>query len=394
MSRLTFSIVINTYNRATSLVNTLESMFYLRHPAYEVIVVNGPSTDHTQALIEQYAENIKIGQCAETNLAKSRNIGIGMASGDIVCFIDDDGIPEPDWLDQLEQVYLAHPEAGGVGGFVRDHTGVDYQTKYIVCNRQGEAQFYYDEMDASVVPQSPWQARYPSLIGVNSSFRRQALLQIGGFDEEYAYFLDETDVCVRLVDAGWQIMFAPKAEKFKERFRAVSGMLIEQIDNMAAIASAFSDFAKMSEAHNETFEVDELVRNCSLLFKNNTEELECDVEEGIRILADREQMRRVLINLLKNAEQSIPEGRQGVIRITVRKKEGKVEIRIRDNGQGIPENLREKIFQPNFTTKSSGMGLGLAICKRIIESMGGEIGFVSEVGVGTEFFIILDIVRA
>ena len=183
-------------------------------------------------------------------------------------------------------------------------------------------------------------------------------------------------------------------EKFKERFRAVSGMLIEQIDNMAAIASAFSDFAKMSEAHNETFEVDELVRNCSLLFKNNTEELECDVEEGIRILADREQMRRVLINLLKNAEQSIPEGRQGVIRITVRKKEGKVEIRIRDNGQGIPENLREKIFQPNFTTKSSGMGLGLAICKRIIESMGGEIGFVSEVGGGTEFFIILDIVRA
>ena len=132
----------------------------------------------------------------------------------------------------------------------------------------------------------------------------------------------------------------------------------------------------------------------SILFKNNTEELECDVEEGIRILADREQMRRVLINLLKNAEQSIPEGRQGVIRITVRKKEGKVEIRIRDNGQGIPENLREKIFQPNFTTKSSGMGLGLAICKRIIESMGGEIGFVSEVGVGTEFFIILDIVRA
>ena len=122
--------------------------------------------------------------------------------------------------------------------------------------------------------------------------------------------------------------------------------------------------------------------------------MECDVEEGIRILADREQMRRVLINLLKNAEQSIPEGRQGVIRITVRKKEGKVEIRIRDNGQGIPENLREKIFQPNFTTKSSGMGLGLAICKRIIESMGGEIGFVSEVGGGTEFFIILDIVRA
>ncbi len=131
-------------------------------------------------------------------------------------------------------------------------------------------------------------------------------------------------------------------EKFKERFRAISGMLIERMDNMAAIVSAFSDFAKMSEAHNETFEVDELVRNCSLLFKNNTEELECDVEEGIRILADREQMRRVLINLLKNAEQ-VSRRPAGVIRITS-VKEGKVEIRIRDNGQGIPKIFGRKSF--------------------------------------------------
>lgn len=107
----------------------------------------------------------------------------------------------------------------------------------------------------------------------------------------------------------------------------------------------------MSEAHNETFEVDELVRNCSLLFKNNTEELECDVEEGIRILADREQMRRVLINLLKNAEQSIPEGRQGVIRITVRKKRGKWKSVSAIMGKVYRKIFGRKSFSLNFTTK-------------------------------------------
>lgn len=166
--------------------------------------------------------------------------------------------------------------------------------------------------------------------------------------------------------------------------------------SMVNITKVAAELGYLNIPEEKIVEVEKLKRidDSKVCVITTSEELECDVEEGIRILADREQMRRVLINLLKNAEQSIPEGRQGVIRITVRKKEGKVEIRIRDNGQGIPENLREKIFQPNFTTKSSGMGLGLAICKRIIESMGGEIGFVSEVGVGTEFFIILDIVRA
>lgn len=182
-------------------------------------------------------------------------------------------------------------------------------------------------------------------------------------------------------------------EKFKERFKAISEMLIEQIDNMAAIASAFSDFAKMSEAHNEVFDVSELVHNCSMLFKNDIHELAYEIEDGIRIWADKEQLRRVLINLLKNAEQSIPEERPGKVRIVVRRQAGRVEIRVCDNGVGISENLREKIFQPNFTTKSSGMGLGLAICKRIIENLGGEIGFESTVGEGTEFFIWLDVVE-
>ena len=124
--------------------------------------------------------------------------------------------------------------------------------------------------------------------------------------------------------------------------------------------------------------------------ENNIDEISCEANTGLKIFADKEQMRRVVINLLKNAEQSIPEDRKGKIQVKVRGINEKVEIRIRDNGCGIPEELRKKIFEPNFTTKSSGSGLGLAICQRIIESLGGKIGFTTTLGEGTEFYIILN----
>lgn len=182
-------------------------------------------------------------------------------------------------------------------------------------------------------------------------------------------------------------------EKFRERFKNMAEMLIEQIDNMAAIASAFSDFARMPVASCEVFDVSELACNCVALFHNNIKTLDCRIEPDVRVFADKEQMRRVFINILKNAEQSIPEDRPGVVSVIVRKNGSKVEIRIMDNGCGIPEDLRNKIFEPNFTTKSSGTGLGLAICRKIIESMGGTIHFSSVAGTGAEFYIELDCVK-
>lgn len=178
-------------------------------------------------------------------------------------------------------------------------------------------------------------------------------------------------------------------EEFKQRFREVSGILIEQIDNMASIASAFSDFAKIPVAVREVFDVSEMLRNCGRLFEKNVERLEYDIDAGLYIFADREQMHRVFVNILKNAEQSIPQDRSGVIEISVKQEGSKVAVRIRDNGSGIPEEIRGKVFEPNFTTKTSGTGLGLAIAHRIVESMGGVIGFVTS-GLGTEFFIMLE----
>lgn len=205
------SLVINTYNRMHTLPNTLSALRYLRYPELEVIVVDGPSTDGTMAYLEQeWAGKVKIAQCPEANLSMSRNIGIDHATGEVVAFIDDDGIPEPDWLDELVRAYT-DPRVGAVGGFVRDHTGVQFQTRYIASARDAESEVQLTEASA-VPPATPGAFKVPGMIGVNSSFRRRVLHELGGFDQEYAYYLDETDVIFRLVDAGYDIRMMPCAE--------------------------------------------------------------------------------------------------------------------------------------------------------------------------------------
>lgn len=99
------SVVINTYNRALFLERALQSLQYLRYKNLEIICVNGPSGDATASVLQRWKEKIKIVSCPEANLSMSRNIGIRNASGDIICFIDDDAVPEPGWLDALVPPY-------------------------------------------------------------------------------------------------------------------------------------------------------------------------------------------------------------------------------------------------------------------------------------------------
>jgi glycogen synthase len=203
------SIVINTFNRCRLLRQTLESLRQLRYSKFEVIVVNGPSDDGTNELLEKWKSSIKVASCSEPNLSVSRNIGLAAASGDIVAFLDDDAIPEPQWLDKIVAGYDSD-EIGGVGGPVYNQYGYELQTRYIVCDRFGNA-----ILDVGFNPTSffniPGGPRYVSLLGTNSSFRRSALIKIGGFDEEFAYYLDETDVCLRMVDNGWVVKYVDSA---------------------------------------------------------------------------------------------------------------------------------------------------------------------------------------
>ena len=117
--------------------------------------------------------------------------------------------------------------------------------------------------------------------------------------------------------------------------------------------------------------------------------MECDIEPNVSVYGDRDQVNRVIVNLLKNAEQSIPEERKGHVLIRLKTVLGKIILLIKDNGCGIPENIRDRISEPNFTTKSGGTGLGLTMSYKIIEAMGGSITFESVENEGTTFYVVL-----
>jgi glycogen(starch) synthase len=197
---LTVSTVISTYNRAASLDTTLQALRRLNYPHFEVIVVNGPSTDETREVLDRHRTRIRAGRCSDQNLSVSRNVGIEMARGDLVAFLDDDAVPDEDWLNDAVNAFDSD-EVGGAGGFVYDHTGYNLQYRYSVSNRLGTARWNVPGPATEFC--YPGCQEFPYLQGTNAIFRRVALLEIGGFDEEFNYYLDETDVCLRLIDAGY-----------------------------------------------------------------------------------------------------------------------------------------------------------------------------------------------
>ena len=202
----TVSVVINTYNRAESLRLTLDGLSALDYQDFEVVVVNGPSTDGTADVLAEYGERIVVGTCANRNLSESRNVGVRLAAGEIVAFIDDDAYPDPGWLDSLVAAY-DDAEVAAAGGPVLGHTGWWLQARFSYANAFGRAHVGVE--DAQLNPTEflnlPGGTRFPYTIGTNSSFRRDLLVAVGGFDEEYEYYLDETDVCKRLIDAGYVV---------------------------------------------------------------------------------------------------------------------------------------------------------------------------------------------
>jgi GT2 family glycosyltransferase len=196
------SVVINTYNRGPSLRQTLCALRYQTCQRFEAVVVNGPSTDNTAAVLREVAGTIRVANCPEVHLSKSRNLGIGLTSGEVVAFLDDDAIPEPSWAAELLAAYNSC-SVGGAGGIVYDHTGFRLQYRYATCDRLGTPNF------EAAPPFDAFNKRnadpFVYLQGTNASFRRQCLAQVGGFDEEIEYYLDEVEVCMRVLDLGFKI---------------------------------------------------------------------------------------------------------------------------------------------------------------------------------------------
>jgi glycogen(starch) synthase len=209
------SVVINTYNRGDYIENSIRSLAAQTYRDIEIVVVNGPSSDNTLEVIEHLRSEglrMKYADCSSRNLSESRNIGIREAAGDVVMFIDDDASAHPRWVERLMNEYR-DPRVGASGGFTVDHTGISFQCRYTVCDRMGNARFF-DTLDPTHVLAGWRNHKYPSLLGTNCSFRRSSLVEIGGFDEVFAYMLDETDVCLRIFDLGQRIVTVPSALVF------------------------------------------------------------------------------------------------------------------------------------------------------------------------------------
>ena len=185
-----------------------------------------------------------------------------------------------------------------------------------------------------------------------------------------------------------------KVPGFDRKIENFSKNQIEYIDNLSTIASAFSSFAKMPGNNPAEVDLTGQIRTSLELYRNSDNvRFEVDWPPEIRVIvfADKEHLNGIFSNLIKNAIQSIPQGSEGVVGIRTEIRDNRIIVVISDNGSGIPEELRPKMFTPNFTTKSSGMGLGLSIVKRYVENAGGSIWFESESGKGTKFFVELPI---
>lgn len=221
-----------------------------------------------------------------------------------------------------------------------------------------------------------------SAVQLATSEREQAWREMA---KQVAHEIKNPLTPMRLTVQNFQRKFNPEDENIYKKVEEYSKTLIQQIDTMSSIASAFSNFAKMPAQQNETLNVVKIVKLALDIFNEDYIVFKAEEKEIIAKL-DRTQLIRVVTNLVKNGIQSIPENmKQPSIIVQVTTENNHVNIIVSDNGKGISEENKPKVFEPKFTTKTSGMGLGLAMVKNIVETYKGSITFISEKDKGTTF---------
>ena len=225
-----------------------------------------------------------------------------------------------------------------------------------------------------------------SAVKLATSEREQAWREMA---KQVAHEIKNPLTPMRLSVQSFQRKFNPNDENIHQKVEEYSNTLIQQIDTMSSIASAFSNFAKMPAQQREVLNVVQVVK-LSLDIFNEDYIIFNSQEDEIIAKVDKTQLIRVVTNLVKNSIQSIPENSESPkIEVCVFSENNNVNITIEDNGKGIAEDTKAKIFEPKFTTKSSGMGLGLAMVKNIVETYNGSITFTSKLGKGTTFTVTL-----
>ena len=178
--------------------------------------------------------------------------------------------------------------------------------------------------------------------------------------------------------------------EWKDRFDALASMLIEQIDILSNTASEFSSFAKLYQEEQTEIDLVEILSEQEILF-NNRDNIEMNFRSQVGkavVLARKEQITRTFVNLITNAIQAVENKEKGIINITLRIIPGYYQVDVEDNGDGVSKENMEKLFRPNFTTKTKGSGLGLAICKSIITQSHGEINYYQSASLGGADFSV------
>ncbi|HEX5113231.1 MAG TPA: HAMP domain-containing sensor histidine kinase, partial [Saprospiraceae bacterium] len=176
----------------------------------------------------------------------------------------------------------------------------------------------------------------------------------------------------------------------KELTAKVANTLVEQIDHLSKIAFDFSQFANIGNTQVELFDMHEVIKSLKELYQRG-QQVEINwaaLPDRVMLRADKTQLNRLFTNLFQNAVEAC-EKEQCIINVNESRENGCVLVSVKDNGEGIPSSMQSKIFAPNFTTKSSGTGLGLAMCKSIVEQAHGKIWFETQIGEGTTFHIEL-----
>lgn len=176
----------------------------------------------------------------------------------------------------------------------------------------------------------------------------------------------------------------------------MAATLIEHIEHLSQIAGDFSEFANIGQVENTHFDIKNVITSVAVLHGMTVgAEITCDLPpEPVMLFADRTQMNRLFTNLVRNAMEAVPRDRKAIIGLKAVLHGAEVEVLVQDNGEGIPEEAQSKIFSPRFTTKTSGTGLGLAMCRSIVEKANGRISFETVAGEGTVFHVHLPVLTA
>lgn len=193
---------------------------------------------------------------------------------------------------------------------------------------------------------------------------------------------------MKLTIQNFERKFDPEDPTIREKVKTMSKTIVDQIDLVAMVASAFSQFAQLPEKNNEIFDLNKEIKKIINVFSDDSIYFHSN-KSFIMMEMDKTYLSRIVTNLVANARQAVSDERESIINVDTEQHQKRVIITVEDNGTGIPEELYNRIFEPNFTSKTSGTGLGLTMVRKMVEDYKGEIHVESEVGKGTKFTIHL-----